>query len=108
MTAHAHDQHRRPGTQQPASASRAKSEPLEPSLRAYFEPLLGHDLSQVRVHAETSGPESLGAAAVTVGNDVSFGPGWYAPETPRGRRLLAHELTHVVQQAGSTGPSTGV
>jgi hypothetical protein len=76
-------------------------------VRARFEPLLGHDFSQVRVQPDMPLPEHLPAAAVTLGNDVAFAPGRYAPETPRGKRLLAHELTHVVQHAGthSTAPA---
>lgn len=61
----------------------------------------GHDFSHVRIHTDTRAVESaqsLGANAYAVGNDVVFGPGRYAPGTGDGSRLLAHELTHIVQQ----------
>ena len=69
--------------------------------RSYFEPRFGHDFSQVRVHADaeaTSAARAVQARAYTFGRNIVFGDGEYAPETPAGRRLLAHELTHVVQQ----------
>jgi hypothetical protein len=68
-----------------------------------------HDLSNVRVHTDTQAGESaraVNALAYTVGRDVVFAPGYYAPHSPSGRRLLAHELTHVLQQeTGSTQTS---
>ena len=67
-----------------------------------MEPRFGQDFSQVRVHSDSRAAESataVNALAYTVGSDVVFGPGQYTPETPPGRHLLAHELTHVVQQA---------
>lgn len=74
---------------------------LPGTVRAYFEPRLERDLGGVRVHrgaeAEASA-HSLGARAYTVGRDVVFGAGQYAPDTPDGRRLMAHELAHVAQQ----------
>lgn len=66
----------------------------------------GHDFSQVRVHTDAQAAEAAqgaGASAFTLGNDVFFGEGQYAPGSSDGERLLAHELTHVVQQARS-GP----
>jgi len=74
---------------------------LDGDTRAFFEPRLGHDFSQVRVHQDTKSAESaeaVNALAYTVGNNLVFGAGRYAPATSHGRRLLAHELTHVVQQ----------
>ncbi|HYO12271.1 MAG TPA: DUF4157 domain-containing protein [Thermoanaerobaculia bacterium] len=76
--------------------------PLDPAARAMLEPRFGRDLGAVRVH---EGPEAAEAAqaaearAFTVGRDVVFSPGQYAPGTPDGRHLLAHELAHVVQQS---------
>jgi hypothetical protein len=67
-----------------------------------MEARFGHDFSQVRVHADADAAESarsLGALAFTVGNDVVFGAAKYRPDTPEGRQLLRHELTHVVQRA---------
>lgn len=69
--------------------------------RAFFEPRFGRDFSRVRIHtdgAAACAAAAIGARAYTVGQEIVFGQGEYAP-TPGGRRLLAHELTHVVQQA---------
>ena len=81
--------------------------PLEAETRALMEPRLGYDFSGVRVHADARAAESaraVNALAYTVGRDVVFGAGQYAPHTALGERLVAHELTHVVQQGG---PATG-
>jgi len=75
--------------------------PLSPALRGFFEPRLGHDFGAVRVHTGPLAERSAAAVrarAFTLGNDVVFGRGEYAPDSPAGRHLLAHELTHVVQQ----------
>ncbi|HWW75426.1 MAG TPA: DUF4157 domain-containing protein, partial [Pyrinomonadaceae bacterium] len=80
--------------------------PLDAGTRSLIEPRFGHDFSRVRVHSDARAAESaeaVGAAAYTVGRDIAFGPGRYAPGTAEGRRLLAHELTHVLQQAGGLG-----
>lgn len=77
-------------------------QPLDADSRTFMEPRFGHDFSQVRIHTGAGAAESaqaLNALAYTVGSDVIFAPGRYAPEAGEGRRLLAHELTHVVQQA---------
>jgi hypothetical protein len=74
---------------------------LPASTRVFFEPRFGHDFSDVRVHTDARAANSareLDAQAYTVGRDIAFGAGRYAPETLTGRRLLAHELAHVVQQ----------
>jgi len=76
-------------------------QPLPPATRAFFEPRFGYDFSQVRVHTDAPAAESaraVNALAYTVGRNIVFEAGHYAPETNRGRSLLAHELTHVVQQ----------
>ena len=81
--------------------------PLDPALQQDMEWRFGHDFSSVRVHtgAQTlDSARSLRALAYTVGNDVVFGTGRYAPNTRAGRSLIAHELTHVVQQGGGGGP----
>jgi hypothetical protein len=75
----------------------SSGQPLDAVTRGYFEPLLGHDFSRVRIHADSAQPSAVGAAALTVGDEMSFAPGWFDPVSQRGRRLLAHELTHVVQ-----------
>ena len=73
---------------------------LEPSARGAFEARLGHDFGHVRVHTDERAGDSadaVGAHAYTVGSHVVFGRGAYAPRTPAGQRLLAHELVHVLQ-----------
>jgi hypothetical protein len=79
--------------------------PLPPSVRAFFEPRFGHSFAQVRVHTDTRAgatARSAAAAAFTIGDHIWFADGRYAPDSTDGRRLLAHELTHVVQQHGGT------
>jgi hypothetical protein len=82
---------------------RSPGQPLDAATRAYFEPRFGHDFSSVRVHADEKAAQSahsIHAHAYTAGHDIVFGEGKFAP-APEGRRLLAHELTHVVQQGGA-------
>lgn len=82
-------------------------EPLPPSSRSYFEPRFGHDFGSVRVHADTdaaAAAQAINAQAFTLGRDVYFADGRYAPDTRPGQRLLAHELTHVVQQSKTHAP----
>lgn len=77
-------------------------QPLDLATRAFFEPRFGRDLGQVRVHTGSQAAESaraLKARAFTIGQNVVFGAGQHTPNTKEGRRLLAHELTHVVQQS---------
>lgn len=74
---------------------------LDGATRSIMEPRFGHDFSKVRVHTDDRAAEStqaVNALAYTVGRDVVFGTGQYIPETHEGKWLLAHELTHVVQQ----------
>jgi peptidoglycan hydrolase-like protein with peptidoglycan-binding domain len=83
-------------------------QPLDATTRAFMEPRFGHDFSQVRVHTDARAAESaraVSALAYTVGKNVVFGAGHYAPETSVGQRLLAHELTHVVQQQKASNAS---
>src|SRR6185295_14072166 len=90
-----------------ASLRNGGGEPLSPSLRSYFEPRFGSDLSGVRLHASGEAAEAareVRARAFTVGRDVAFGAGEYRPESAEGKRLLAHELAHTVQQGGAAGP----
>lgn len=78
--------------------------PLDPALRQDMEQRFGHDFSRVRVHSGRDAEESardLNAHAYTAGSSIVFGAGRFDPGTNDGRRLLAHELTHVVQQNGS-------
>lgn len=77
-------------------------QPLETGIRSLLEPRFGHDFSHVRVHTDQRAAESADAVrafAYAVGSDLVFGAGRYEPRTERGSRLLAHELTHVVQQS---------
>ncbi|WP_233809192.1 eCIS core domain-containing protein [Paraburkholderia sp. HP33-1] len=81
---------------------RSPGQPLDRKSRDFFEPRFGYDFSGVRIHAGSQAAESAGAVnsyAYTVGRDIVFHQGQYAPNTPHGRRLLAHELAHVVQQS---------
>jgi len=78
--------------------------PLEPAVRRDMETRLGRDFSRVRVHSDATAAQSartINAEAYTAGHNIVFGPGKFAPSTHNGRRLLAHELVHVVQQSGT-------
>jgi Domain of unknown function (DUF4157) len=89
---------------------RSTGQPLDATTRSFFEPRFGHDFSNVRVHADTRAAESAGllnASAYTVGSDVVFAPGAYQPRVLEGKRLIAHELAHVIQQRGNR-PSLGM
>ena len=82
-------------------------QPLDFSTRAFIESRLGHNFSQVRVHTDAravASARAVNALAYTVGQDIVFAAGQYAPETMSGKRLLAHEMTHVLQQSASAGP----
>jgi uncharacterized protein DUF4157 len=84
--------------------------PLPPSTRAFFEPRFGHDLSRVRIHADgeaASSARTVQARAYTLGRDIVFGANEYQPDSDAGRHLLAHELTHVLQQTGPSLLSSG-
>jgi outer membrane protein OmpA-like peptidoglycan-associated protein len=79
----------------------SSGQPLDGGTRAFMEPRFGHDFSGVRIHTDARAAESarsVNALAYTVGKNVVFGTGQYSPGTSEGRKLLAHELTHVVQQ----------
>ncbi|HYM74184.1 MAG TPA: DUF4157 domain-containing protein [Stellaceae bacterium] len=76
-------------------------EPLDAATRSFMEDRFGYDFQHVRVHSDAEAAESAAAVdalAYTVGSHMVFGAGQYAPGSARGRRLLAHEMTHVVQQ----------
>lgn len=91
----------------PASVDRVLSSSgrsLQPALRQDMEQRFRHDFSQVRVHSGAAAEQSardVSAHAYTAGHHVVFGAGQFAPGASAGRRLLAHELTHVVQQSGN-------
>jgi len=85
---------------------RSAGTPLDAATRAFMEPHFGHDFSHVRVHADGAAARSasaIGAAAYTAGSHVAFGAAHYAPATEAGRKLIAHELAHVVQQITAGG-----
>jgi Domain of unknown function (DUF4157) len=92
----------------PASVDQALASPgipLDPALRHDMEGRFGHDFSRVRVHTGGAAEKSardINSHAYTVQNSIVFGAGEYAPGSDSGRRLIAHELTHIVQQFGST------
>ena len=97
-TAYYNEQEAAPEVESVISSS---GRPLDRETCRYMESRIGFDFSKVRTHTDSraaASAKSLGARAYTVGNNVVFGPGHFAPNTTEGRHLLAHELTHVVQQ----------
>jgi uncharacterized protein DUF4157 len=84
-------------------ALRSSGQPLDQDTRSFFEPRYQYDFAKVRVHTNKTATEYarlLSANAFTIGQDIVFGSHQFAPKTDEGKRLLAHELTHVVQQTG--------
>ncbi|WP_068636668.1 eCIS core domain-containing protein [Thauera butanivorans] len=97
------------GTEQRIAARRGQGTALDPDLRARLEAQLGRDLSAVRIHTDAEADAmcvEMHARAFTVGNDVYFSAGSYAPSSDAGLELLAHELAHVGQQADAGGPQS--
>ena len=81
-------------------------QPLDPTARGFFEPRLGVDLANVRIHSDVqadAAARAVHARAFTLGPNVVFGQGQYQPHSDSGRRLIAHELAHVVQQSSDGG-----
>jgi hypothetical protein len=92
-----------------AERDRSPGRPLEPAVRRPMEVRLGASFADVRVHADArsaSLAEGIHAEAFTRGRDIYFGAGRYQPGTLEGRRLLAHELTHVIQHIKGPAPRT--
>jgi hypothetical protein len=90
-----------PAVESQIGALRGGGSPLDGTARSWLEPRFGHDFSQVRVHTDQRAADTaqqIGARAFTLGSDIAFGPGEYQPGSDAGRKLLAHELTHVIQQ----------
>ncbi len=88
---------------------RSPGHPLDPTTRAFMEPRFGHDFSKVKVHTDgkaDNSARSVGARAYTVGNHIVFENGLYNPYSHDGKRLIAHELTHIIQQRGITLTAT--
>jgi len=82
----------------------SSGQPIPAPSRKFFEPKFGHDFSNVRLHTDTiaaKSAQSINALAYTSGNNIIFNNGQYSPDSDSGKRLMAHELTHVVQQQGS-------
>jgi|GEM_PF-6822867 len=93
------------GLQHRIESLRGGGRPLDAAMRAYFEPRFGADFGRVRVHDHTEAVDSarsLNARAYTRGQDIVFGFGEYSPDTLWGKKLLAHELTHTLQQRGQS------
>ncbi len=83
----------------------SSGQPLDAATRTYFEPRFGRDFSSVRLHTDPAAAQSardVNAHAYTVGRNIVFDAGQFVPGSQQGRRLLAHELAHVVQQSGGT------
>jgi hypothetical protein len=79
-------------------------QPLDAATRAFMEPRFGRDLSGVRVHTDArahAASHAINARAFTLGRDIAFARGEYRPGSSEGRRLIAHELTHMEQQRGA-------
>jgi hypothetical protein len=97
-----------PHAEAPSLVHQVLSSPGQPLVApnlSFFQSRFGFDFSSVRVHTDARAAESAGAVkarAYTVGHDIVFGPCEYAPSTTKGKRLLAHELVHVVQQSQTT------
>jgi outer membrane protein OmpA-like peptidoglycan-associated protein len=87
---------------------RSPGQPLDRETRSVMESRFGHDFSQVRVHTDGKSAQSarlVNALAYTVGKDVVFASGRYMPQTTTGKKVLAHELTHVLQQGSMSNPA---
>lgn len=93
------------------AAMQSQGQPLDPETRARFESRFAHSFTDVRVHADgqaAGAAREIDAAAYTSGSHIVFGANRYEPHTDRGRRLLAHELTHVVQQRSGSASNSGI
>jgi hypothetical protein len=98
-----------PAVQSQVLSLRGGGQGLDPETKSFMESRFGHDFGRVRVHTDsgaTASARGLEARAFTIGSDIAFAAGQYQPHTPMGRHLLAHELTHVVQQedVSAAGP----
>lgn len=97
-----------PGAAAPVSVRTGGGAPLPPALRDFMEPRFGADFGKVRLHTDAAAAAQsaqLNANAFALGQNVYFGAGKYQPDTPAGKELIAHELTHTIQQGAA--PQTG-
>lgn len=90
-----------PALENHLNTEQGSGQPLPSSTRAFMESRFHHDFSNVRVHTDPQATQALNARAFTRNNEIYFNPAQYQPELPTGQRLLAHELTHVVQQGAA-------
>ena len=100
-----------PSVQSQINALRGGGQPLPTVVRKFFKPRFGYDFGTVRIHTDARAAETaraLNARAFTVGSDIVFGAGQCAPGTLEGKRLLGHELAHVIQQQGAALMSKGI
>ncbi|MGE5381395.1 MAG: DUF4157 domain-containing protein [Methylocystaceae bacterium] len=91
------------------TARQGMGQPLPSAIQSLMESQFSADLSQVRIHTDSEAGrinQELEAEAFTHGNDIYMAEGRYSPHSSSGQRLLAHELTHVIQQGGTSGPQT--
>lgn len=98
--------HARPTVPADFARNLGTGQPLDPATRSLFERQYGADLSRVRVHddaAADAAARAISARAFTHGSHIAFATGEYQPGTPEGRRLLAHEIAHVLQHDGEAG-----
>jgi hypothetical protein len=96
-----------PSTENYISALNGKGRSLNEEERKFFEPRMGYDFSDVKIHTDTAAArsaQSINALAYTSGNNIVFNEGQYAPATDSGKKLLGHELTHVIQQQKNISP----
>jgi hypothetical protein len=87
------------------SSLSSSGQPMPESSRKFFEPRFGQDFSNVRMHTDSeaaNSAQSINALAYTAGNNIVFNNGRYSPESDSGKKLIAHELTHVVQQGSGS------
>jgi len=94
------------GQRSPLATHSSSGRPLEHGTRAEMESRFGEDFGRVRIHTDAAaGTSALAASAraITTGQDIVFGPGFYDPATSTGKRLIAHELAHVIQQNRQSG-----
>ncbi|OEZ63945.1 DUF4157 domain-containing protein [Duganella sp. HH105] len=98
-----------PGAPAPVSVQTGGGAPLPAGVRSFMEPRFGADFSKVRIHTGADAARQsarLNANAFALGQNIYFGAGQYQPDTPAGKALIAHELTHTIQQGAS--PQTAV